>query len=97
MSKKKIFIGIAAGLAVVGGAVALIAKHNRKKYLSYEDEYEDDDIDEMLDDYWDDELDEDSADEDNDEISPELEKKINQYTEAAEQLLRELENGTYGR
>lgn len=96
MNKKKMIIGIAAGVAVIGAVVTVIVKHNRKKKtreyeLDFNDDY--DEYEEYEDDFWEEDLDDEDPE---DEISPELEEKLAQYHEAAERLLAELENGNYG-
>lgn len=82
MSKKKLIFGIAAGFVAIGGIVAVIVKHSRKKALEAYDYSDDDDDDE----FWDDDLD--------DECDCNADMKCCDY---AEQILRELEEGTYGK
>ena len=99
ITKKNVIIGAVAGTAVLGGIVALAIKHHKKKKdkeleeFLYDEDFEDDD-----DDFWLDDLD-DEWDEDEEEpsVSPQLEERITQYHDAAERLLKELENGTYGK
>jgi len=94
MNKKKMIIGIAAGVAVIGAVVTVIVKHNRKKKMrEYELDFNDDEYDDYEDDFWEEDLDDEDPE---DEISPELEEKLAQYHEAAERLLAELETGNYG-
>ena len=99
ITKKNVIIGAVAGTAVIGGIVALAINHHKKKKdkeleeFLYDEDFEDDD-----DDFWLDDLD-DEWDEDEEEpsVSPQLEERITQYHDAAERLLKELENGTYGK
>lgn len=98
MSKKKMIIGIAAGVAVVGGIVALIVKHNKKKYAGVDDVFYLDDDDyygDYADGFWDEDL--DDEDEEVSTVNPEIAERVAKYHEAAENLLKELENGTYGK
>lgn len=99
MSKKKMIIGIAAGVAVVGGTVAFIVKHNKKKYAGVDDDFYLDDDDDYYGDYADEFWDEDLDDEDEEvsTVNPEIAERVAKYHEAAENLLKELENGTYGK
>ena len=100
ITKKNVIIGAVAGTAVLGGIVALAIKHHKKKKdeeleeFLYDEDFEDDDDDDFwlddLDDEWDEEEEEPS-------VSPQLEERITQYHDAAERLLKELENGTYGK
>jgi len=90
-------IGIAAGVAVVGGIVALIVKHNKKKYAGVDNDFYLDDDDDYYGDYADEYWDEDFDDEEEEvSVSPEIAERVAKYHEAAENLLKELENGTYG-
>ena len=78
--RKKLIIGIVAGVAVVGGIVTAIICHKRKRDAFRElDLYDDED-----DDFWDEELDDEEGGSD---------EKCCEY---AERILRELEEGTYG-
>ena len=78
--RKKLIIGIVAGVAVVGGIVTAIICHKRKRDAFRElDLYDDED-----DDFWDEDPD------DEDCVSDE------KCCEYAERILRELEEGTYG-
>ena len=78
--RKKLIIGIVAGIVAVGGIVTAIVCHKRKRDAFRElDLYDDED-----DDFWDEEPD------DEDCVSDE------KCCEYAERILRELEEGTYG-
>lgn len=98
ITKKNVIIGAVAGTAIIGGIVALVVKHAKKKKademksLFDDDDYE---IDEYADEYWDEDIDDDDCVAD--EIPAQLAERVAQYNEAAERLLEELENGTYGK
>lgn len=78
--RKKLIIGIVAGIAVVGGIVTAIIRHKRKRDAFRElDLYDDED-----DDFWDEDPDDEDCGSD---------EKCCEY---AERILRELEEGTYG-
>lgn len=78
--RKKLIIGIVAGVAVVGGIVTAIICHKRKRDAFRElDLYDDED-----DDFWDEDLDYEDCGSD---------EKCCEY---AERILRELEEGTNG-
>ena len=78
--RKKLTIGIVAGIVAVGGIVTAIICHKRKRDAFRElDLYDDED-----DDFWDEDPD------DEDCVSDE------KCCEYAERILRELEEGTYG-
>ena len=78
--RKKLIIGIVAGIVAVGGIVTAIICHKRKRDAFSElDLYDDED-----DDFWDEDPD------DEDCVSDE------KCCEYAERILRELEEGTYG-
>ena len=78
--RKKLTIGIVAGIVAVGGIVTAIICHKRKRDAFRElDMYDDED-----DDFWD----EDPDDEDC--------RSGEKCCEYAERILRELEEGTYG-
>ncbi len=78
--RKKLIIGIVAGVAVVGGIVTAIICHKRKRDAFRElDLYDDED-----DDFWDEDPDDEDCGSD---------EKCCEY---AERILRELEEGTYG-
>ena len=100
ITKKNVIIGAVAGTAVIGGIVALAINYHKKKKDKELEEFLCDEDFEDDDDFWLDDLD-DEWDEDEDEeessVSPELEERITQYHDAAERLLKELENGTYGK
>lgn len=85
MSKKKIVIGIAAGVAVVGGIVAVIVSHKRKKdNASFE--FSNDCEDDYGDEFWDD-VEDDLSCEDCKKVC-DSEERCCDY---AERILRELE------
>lgn len=98
ITKKNVIIGAVAGTAIIGGIVALVVNHNKRKAKrEYEDflkEEDDFDLDYFGDEYWDEDLDDDD---DEEEVSPQLAERISRYHDAAESLLKELENGTYGK
>ena len=78
--RKKLTIGIVAGIVAVGGIVTAIICHKRKRDAFRElDLYDDED-----DDFWDENLDAEDCGSD---------EKCCEY---AERILRELEEGTYG-
>lgn len=94
ITKKNVIIGAVAGTAVIGGSVALIVRHHKKK--EFDDllrEDEDFDLDYFEEDLWDDDFD----DEDDEvvTVSPKVADKVAKYHEAAESLLKEIENGNY--
>ena len=96
ITKKNVIIGAVAGTAVIGGIVALIVRHHKKKendeFLREEEDF---DLDYFGDEFWDEDLDDD--DEVEDVASTQLAERVAQYHDAAEKLLKELENGTYGK
>ena len=105
ITKKNVIIGAAVGTAVIGGIVALVVNHNKRKakreyeeFLKEEDDFDldylDDDYDDYDEDFWDEDLDDDD---DEEEVSPQLAERIFRYHDAAERLLKELENGIYGK
>ena len=78
--RKKLIIGIVAGVAVVGGIVTAIICHKRKRDAFRElDLYDDED-----DNFWDEDLDDEDCGSDE------------KGCEYAERILSELEEGTYG-
>ena len=95
ITKKNVIIGAVAGTAIIGGIVALVVRHRKKKENDeFLHEEEDFDLDYFGDEFWDEDLDDD------DEVvkvSPEVAEKVAKYHEAAECLLEELEKGTYGK
>ena len=96
ITKKNVIIGAVAGTAVIGGIVALIVRHHKKKEIDeFLREEEDFDFDYFGDEFWDEDLDDD--DEVEDVASTQLAERVAQYHDAAEKLLKELENGTYGK
>lgn len=74
ITKKNVIIGAVAGTAIIGGIVALVVRHRKKK-----------ENDEFL------------HEEEEISVSPEIAERVAKYHEAAENLLKELENGTYGK
>lgn len=90
ITKKNVIIGAVAGTAVIGGIVALIVRHH--KFLREEEDF---DLDYFGDEFWDEDLDDD--DDEEDVASTQLAERVTQYHDAAEKLLKELENGTYGK
>lgn len=96
ITKKNVIIGAVAGTAIIGGIVALIVRHYKKKEIDeFLREEEDFDLDYFGDEFWDEDLDDD--DEVEDVASTQLAERVAQYHDAAEKLLKELENGTYGK
>lgn len=96
ITKKNVIIGAVAGTAIIGGIVALIVRHHKKKEIDeFLREEEDFDLDYFGDEFWDEDLD----DEDDEEptVTPEIAERVVQYHDAAERLLQELEKGTYGK
>ena len=95
ITKKNVIIGAVAGTAIIGGIVALVVRHHKKKEIDkFLREEEDFDLDYFGDEFWDEDLDDD------DEVvkvSPEVAEKVAKYHDAAEKLFKELENGTYGK
>ena len=95
ITKKNVIVGAVAGTVIIGGIVALVVRHHKKKEIDkFLREEEDFDLDYFGDEFWDEDLDDD------DEVvkvSPEVAEKVAKYPEAAENLLKELENGTYGK
>lgn len=95
ITKKNVIVGAVAGTVIIGGIVALVVRHHKKKEIDkFLREEEDFDLDYFGDEFWDEDLDDD------DEVvkvSPEVAEKVAKYHEAAENLLKELENGTYGK
>ena len=93
ITKKNVIVGAVAGTVIIGGIVALVVRHHKKKEIDkFLREEEDFDLDYFGDEFWDEDLDDD------DEVvkvSPEIAEKVAKYHEAAESLLKELENGNY--
>ena len=90
ITKKNVIIGAVAGTAVIGGIVALIVRHHKKKEIDeFLREEEDFDLDYFGDEFWDEDLDDD--DEVEDVASTQLAERVTQYHDAAEKLLKELE------
>ena len=96
ITKKNVIIGAVAGTAIIGGIVALVVRHRKKKEINeFLREEEDFDLDYFGDEFWDEDLDDD--DEEVDVASTQLAERVAQYHDAAEKLLKELENGNYGK
>ena len=96
ITKKNVIIGAVAGTAIIGGIVALVVRHRKKKENDeFLHEEEDFDLDYFGDEFWDEDFDDD--DEEVDVASTQLAERVAQYQDAAEKLLKELENGTYGK
>ena len=94
ITKKNVIIGAVAGTAIIGGIVALVVRHRKKKEINeFLREEEDFDLDYFGDEFWDEDLDDDEVV----KVPPEIAEKVAKYHEAAESLLKELENGTYGK
>ena len=94
ITKKNVIIGTVAGTAIIGGIVAFIVRHRKKKendeFLREEEDF---DLEYFGDEFWDEDLDDDEVV----KVSPEIAEKVAKYHDAAEKLLKELENGTYGK
>ena len=94
ITKKNVIIGTVAGTAIIGGIVAFIVRHRKKKendeFLREEEDF---DLDYFGDEFWDEDLDDDEVV----KVSPEIAEKVAKYHDAAEKLFKELENGTYGK
>ena len=96
ITKKNVIIGAVAGTAIIGGIVALVVRHRKKKEIDeFLHEEEDFDLDYFGDEFWDEDLDDD--DDEVVTVLPEIAEKVAKYHEAAENLLKELEEGTYGK
>lgn len=96
ITKKNVIIGAVAGTAIIGGIVALVVRHRKKKEIDeFLREEEDFDLDYFGDEFWDEDL--DDEDEEVSTVNPEIAERVEKYHEAAENLLKELENGTYGK
>ena len=96
ITKKNVIIGAVAGTAIIGGIVALVVRHRKKKEIDeFLHEEEDFDLDYFGDEFWDEDL--DDEDEEVPTVTPEIAERVEKYHEAAESLLKELENGTYGK
>ena len=98
ITKKNVIIGAVAGTAIIGGIVALIVRHLKKKEIDeFLREEEDFDLDYFGDEFWDEDFDDEDDEEEEVSVSPEIAERGAKYHEAAENLLKELENGTYGK
>ena len=98
ITKKNVIIGAVAGTAIIGGIVALIVRHNKKKEIDeFLREEEDFDLDYFGDEFWDDDLDDEDEEDDEVSVSPEIAERVVQYHDVVERLLQELEKGTYGK
>ena len=92
ITKKNVIIGAVAGTAIIGGIVALVVRHRKKKEINeFLREEEDFDLDYFGDEFWDEDLDDDEVV----KVPPEIAEKVAKYHEAAESLLKEFENGNY--
>ena len=92
ITKKNVIIGAVAGTAIIGGIIALVVRHRKKKEIDeFLREEEDFDLDYFGDEFWDEDLDDDEVV----KVSPEIAEKVAKYHEAAECLLEELEKGNY--
>ena len=98
ITKKNVIIGAVAGTAIIGGIVAFIVRHRKKKENDeFLHEEEDFDLDYFGDEFWDEDFDDEDDEEEEISVSPEIAERVAKYHEAAESLLKELENGTYGK
>ena len=96
ITKKNVIVGAVAGTAIIGGIVAIVVRYRKKKEIDeFLREEVDFDLDYFGDEFWDEDLDDD--DEVEDVASTQLAERVAQYHDAAEKLLKELENGTYGK
>ena len=60
ITKKNVIIGAVAGTAIIGGIVALVVRHRKKKEIDeFLHEEEDFDLDYFGDEFWDEDLDDD--------------------------------------
>ena len=92
ITKKNVIIGAVAGTAIIGGIVALIVRHHKKKEIDeFLREEVDFDLDYFEEDLWDEDLDDELT------VTSEIAERVVQYHDAAERLLQELENGNYGK
>ena len=65
ITKKNVIIGAVAGTAIIGGIVALVVRHRKKKEIDeFLHEEEDFDLDYFGDEFWDEDLDDDDDDDD---------------------------------
>ena len=98
ITKKNVIIGAVAGTAIISGIVALVVRHRKKKENDeFLHEEEDFDLDYFGDEFWDEDFDDEDDEEEEISVSPEIAERVAKYHEAAEKLLKELENGTYGK
>ena len=96
ITKKNVIIGAVAGTAIIGGIVALVVRHRKKKEIDeFLHEEEDFDLDYFGDEFWDEDF--DDEDEEVSTVNPEIAERVAKYHDATEKLLKELENGTYGK
>ena len=98
ITKKNVIIGTVAGTAIIGGIVAFIVRHRKKKendeFLREEEDF---DLDYFGDEFWDEDFDDEDDEEEEISVSPEIAERVAKYHDAAEKLFKELENGTYGK
>ena len=98
ITKKNVIVGAVAGTVIIGGIVALVVRHHKKKEIDkFLREEEDFDLDYFGDEFWDEDFDDEDDEEEEISVSPEIAERVAKYHEAAENLLKELENGTYGK
>lgn len=98
ITKKNVIIGAVAGTAIIGGIVALVVRHRKKKEIDeFLREEEDFDLDYFGDEFWDEDFDDEDDEEEEISVSPEIAERVAKYHDAAEKLFKELENGTYGK
>ena len=98
ITKKNVIIGAVAGTSIIGGIVALVVRHRKKKEINeFLREEEDFDLDYFGDEFWDEDFDDEDDEEEEVSVSPEIAERVAKDHEAAENLLKELENGTYGK
>ena len=91
ITKKNVIIGAVAGTAIISGIVALVVRH-RKKKENDEFLHEEEDFDYFGDEFWDEDFDDEDDEEEEISVSPEIAERVAKYHEAAENLLKELEN-----
>ena len=98
ITKKNVIIGTVAGTAIIGGIVAFIVRHRKKKendeFLREEEDF---DLDYFGDEFWDEDLDDEDDEEEEISVSPEIAERVANFHDATDKLLKELENGTYGK
>ena len=76
ITKKNVIIGAVAGTSIIGGIVALVVRHRKKKEINeFLREEEDFDLDYFGDEFWDEDLDDDEVV----KVPPEIAEKVAKY------------------